>query len=170
MSKDTGSEINSAGRSSNAERTHLRTATDADVAAIVEIEAAGFSNDAERFSERKIRSLLRSPRTSVLVAELHRNVTGWIAGFVVTTGPKPWGRIYALAVHPTARGLRLGATLARKMIEILKSRGARVIVLEVREGNAKAESLYRSLGFQPCRQLRDYYGPGLHAIRMVLEP
>ena len=151
------------------ERTHFRAATDADIAAIVEIEAAGFSNDAERFSARKIRSLLRSPRTNVLVAELHGKVTGWIAGFVVTRNPRPWGRIYALAVHPTVRGLRLGKTLARKMIEILRSRGARVIVLEVREGNDKAESLYRSLGFQPCRQLPDYYGPGLHARRMVLD-
>src|SRR5436309_1651600 len=98
----------------------LRRASDEDIPAIAEIENAAFANPAERFNARKIRSLLRSHRTHVLVAELKGTVIGWVAGITVLRGARPWGRIYALAVHPTRRGRKLGTTLVREMILFLQ--------------------------------------------------
>jgi ribosomal-protein-alanine acetyltransferase len=164
-----GVENRAAQSHSNSTQACLRKASEADVAAIVEIETAAFLEPAERFNERKIRSLLRSHRTHVLVAERNGSVAGWGAGMAVMKGTRPWGRIYALAIHPSVRGQKLGAALARELISLMKERGAEVIVLEVRQGNERAFSLYRRLGFQPCHQLPDYYGKGLHAQRMVLD-
>jgi ribosomal-protein-alanine N-acetyltransferase len=95
-------------------------------------------------------------------------VLGWAAGLVWLRGREPWGRIYALAVHPQSRGKRLGPRLLNDMIQSLRARGAGRIFLEVRVDNHPAIRLYQSVGFQPCRLLVNYYGPNLPAQRMAL--
>jgi ribosomal protein S18 acetylase RimI-like enzyme len=144
----------------------LREGTESDNSALVEIEAACFDDPHERFDQRKILYLLRSARVSVRVVESDCEILGWAAGFASTDRPTPWGRIYALAVHPRARGMKLGTTLTTNMIEMLRQRGAKRIFLEVKWGNTSAIRLYEKLGFKSCRHLKDYYGPGLDAQRM----
>jgi ribosomal protein S18 acetylase RimI-like enzyme len=151
---------------------HLRRAVPADVPAIAAIEEASFSHPGERFGLRRVRHLTISPRPMVIVAEMlaeasHKAVVGWIAAFNWNRGKIPWGRIYAIAVDPAARGQKLGQRLMHAMMSELESRGASQIFLEVRPDNHAALRLYDKLGFAECRRLPHFYGRGIDGVRMV---
>jgi ribosomal-protein-alanine N-acetyltransferase len=146
----------------------LRRASIADLPGIAEVEQLSFVHAGERFSESRVRYLIVNPRSIVTVAVEDHRVLGWTAGLVWLRGREPWGRIYALAVHPHARGKRLGPRLLNQMIQSLRDRGARRIFLEVKVDNDLAIRLYQAVGFRPCRLLNHYYGPDLHAQRMAL--
>lgn len=146
----------------------LRRATVDDVPAIGVIEEVAFAHEAERFSTGKVRYLAQSPRAIVLVAELAGEIAGWAAGFAWTRSPRPWGRIFALAVNPKVHGRKLGEHLLRRLMDELRERGAQRFVLEVRPDNAAAIRLYRRVGFTPCVLLPNFYAPGLDARRMIL--
>ena len=146
----------------------VRPATDADLPAILEIEHLSFEHAAERFGDRKVRSLIHSPRAVAIVASDAGTIGGWASGFTWSgTGPK-WGRIYALAVHPKHRGRKLGPKLLQHLIDDLRRRGAGAIFLEVRTDNHSARRLYERSGFLGARTLPDFYGPGISALRMQL--
>jgi ribosomal-protein-alanine N-acetyltransferase len=147
---------------------HLRPATPADLPGITVVEELSFVHAGERFSALRLRNLLTNPRATVVVAMSGERVLGWAAGLVWTRG-RPWGRVYALAVHPDARGNRLGPRLLQDMIHTLGQRGSGRIFLEVRPDNDPAVRLYEKTGFVPCRLLENYYGHGIPAQRMVLE-
>src|SRR5580693_137089 len=108
---------------------HLRPATPADLPGITVVEELSFVHAGERFSALRLRNLLTNPRATVIVAMSGERVLGWAAGLVWTRG-RPWGRVYALAVHPDARGNRLGPRLLQDMIHTLRQRGSRRIFLE----------------------------------------
>lgn len=147
----------------------IRTARPADAGAILTIEHASFDNHGERFGLRQIRSLIGNANGEVLVAMRGPNVVGWGAGLVRKAGRHVIGRVYAVAVLPDARGLRLGRGLMERIIRRLQKRGAVRIFLEVRADNGPAIGLYRKLGFSHRHVRHDYYGPGLHALSMVLD-
>jgi ribosomal protein S18 acetylase RimI-like enzyme len=149
--------------------SHIRDARSTDVDDIVGIEHVSFVHAGERFGARRIRYLIQSPRALVRVAEADKKVLGWIAAFAVTRSPRPWGRIYALAVDPVTRGRRIGPRLLSSMIETLQQLGAGRIFLEVRPDNHAALKLYEKSGFVACRRLENYYGHGHPAVRMVRE-
>lgn len=146
---------------------HIRPATPDDVPAIVVIERLSFVHAGERFGRRRIRYLIQNPRAVVLVAEQDQKVLAWTAGFSWMRGKEPWGRVYALAVDPIARGRRLGEQLLNRMTRILRDQGARPVFLEVNPDNHVAVRLYERNGFSTCRALPNYYGPDRPAQRMV---
>jgi ribosomal-protein-alanine N-acetyltransferase len=145
----------------------LRKAVPGDAHAIGQIERASFLHAGERFGDRRVQYLIRSPRAMVVVAEGTEGVLGWIAGFAWLRGREPWGRVYALAVHPDAQGRKLGALLLQQMIDALHKAGAGRTFLEVRPDNYAAIRLYEKAGFVTCQQLPNYYGPGRPAQRMA---
>jgi ribosomal-protein-alanine N-acetyltransferase len=145
----------------------FRKAIPGDANAIGQIERASFLHAGERFGDRRVQYLIRSPRAVVMVAEAKEGIWGWIAGFAWVRGREPWGRVYALAVHPDARGRKLGALLLDQMIDALHQAGAGRIFLEVRPDNHAAIRLYEKAGFVTCQQLPNYYGPGRPAQRMA---
>ena len=65
--------------------------------------------------------------------------------------------VHNLAVIPEVRGQGLGRRLLALTLDIAAHRGARVVQLEVRAGNAAARALYRALGFQEVGLRRSYY-------------
>jgi ribosomal-protein-alanine N-acetyltransferase len=146
----------------------LRPATISDLPGITEVEHLSFVHAGERFTQKRVHYLIINPRSIVTVAVVHDRVLGWAAGLVWLRGREPWGRIYALAVHPQSRGQRLGPRLLDDMIQSLRVRGAGRIFLEVRVDNHSAIRLYKSVGFASCRVLHNYYGLNLPAQRMEL--
>jgi ribosomal-protein-alanine N-acetyltransferase len=146
----------------------LRKAIPADLPGITEVEQLSFVHAGERFTQKRVHYLILNPRSRVTVATDGDRILGWAAGLVWLRGREPWGRIYALAVHPQARGQRLGPRLLDEMIQSLRNRGAGRIFLEVRTDNRSAIGLYESVGFKTCRVLHNYYGPDLPAARMEL--
>jgi ribosomal-protein-alanine N-acetyltransferase len=149
-------------------KPHFRLATPDDLPGITEVEKLSFVHAGERFTQKRVHYLIRNPRCMVTVAVQDDRISGWAAGLVWLRGREPWGRIYALAVHPQSRGQRLGPRLLDEMIDSLRARGAGRIFLEVRVDNHPAIRLYESVGFQTCRLLHHYYGPDLPAQRMAL--
>ena len=147
----------------------LRPAQPRDLPDILEIEEASFVHAGERFERGRIAFLLKNPRLRVWVADDSSRVVGWTAGFSWQRGRQPWGRVYALAVHPLARGQRVGQQLLARMVDILHQEGGRRIFLEVAVDNSPAIKLYERFGFVACRQLENYYGPGRAAQRMELK-
>jgi ribosomal protein S18 acetylase RimI-like enzyme len=93
-------------------------------------------------------------------------VVGWSVGLVRHHRKSRSGRLYAIAVHPLARGKHLGRRLAEHTLAALASLGIERTYLEVRSDNESAIVLYRKLGFQQHRFLPKYYGPGRDAYRM----
>ena len=144
----------------------LRSAVPADIPAILDIEHHSFVHAGERFGQPRLEYLVSTPRVLVSVAQTDSTIHAWCAAFAWTRTQTPWGRIYALAVHPNSRGRRLGPRLMDHMIAELKSRGAATLFLEVRPDNHPAIALYTKLGFTTCRELPNYYGHNLPAIRM----
>jgi ribosomal protein S18 acetylase RimI-like enzyme len=147
----------------------LRPAQPRDLLDILEIEEASFLHAGERFERSRVAFLLKNPRLRVWVADDSSRVVGWTAGFSWHRGVVPWGRVYALAVHPLARGQRVGQQLLGRMIDILRQEGGRRIFLEVAVDNSPAIKLYERFGFVACRRLENYYGPGRAAQRMELK-
>jgi len=144
----------------------IRPASARDVKSVAVLERESFAHPAERFGSRRVRYLIENPRFIILAAERDGNVVGWAAGFVHLRGKIPWGRVYAIAVDPHARGQRLGRRLMEQIIDALIARGARRIFLEVRADNRAAVRLYEKLGFAECRRLPNYYGHGIAGVRM----
>jgi ribosomal protein S18 acetylase RimI-like enzyme len=121
---------------------HLRAATRDDLPAIASIQ------DASTMASHWKPETYLNYDCRVAVAESQ------IAGFVIARETGPVEReIVNVAVAPSYR--RLG--IARRLIEaeLEGSRGARF--LEVRESNAAAIRLYRSLGFVPTGRRENYY-------------
>lgn len=150
------------------ERHAIRAARGSDLAAILELEQACFARLGERFNRRQVARLIGNPRARVLVAQMGNGLVGWGASLVRQCSPTLSGRVYALAVRADCRGQGLGRKLFARLVAHLQRRGCRSICLEVRSDNAGAIGLYRKLGFAEKKLLTDYYGPGLHAWKMVL--
>ena len=144
----------------------MRAATTEDVTAILDIERVCFSSLEETFNRRQVRALIVNPRATVTVAECDGKVVGWSVGLVRSHRKSRSGRLYAIAVHPEARGKHLGRRLAEHTLAALASLGIERVYLEVRSDNESAIALYRKLGFQQHRLLPKYYGPGRDAYRM----
>lgn len=146
----------------------VRPAALADVAAIMEIEGACFDTLEETFNKRQVKSLINNPRAPVSVAELDGKVVGWAVGLVRQHRRSRSGRLYAIAIHPSAQGRHIGRRLAEATIAQLNELGIERIFLEVRNNNEGAVRLYRKLGFVHHVDLPNYYGQGKHGMRMVL--
>ena len=143
------------------------TASLADRKELDRLEAVCFQHPGERFNPRQIHSLLKNPRAIILLAREQGRIAGWAVGLLRRhTSGRCSGRLYALSVHPDFRGRGLGARLAQNVLEELQHRGAQTACLEVRTPNPAAQRLYERLGFHPAGPLPDYYGPGLHGLRM----
>jgi len=152
----------------------IRRAERSDAAAILAIEGAAFARADERFTLRQARRLIENPRAAALVIEDAAGVFGWAValtrrargrnGRVTLTG-----RLYAIAVHPDRAGSGAGRRLATAALAALDGIGASRVYLEVREDNAPAIALYRSLGFAPVAALPHYYGAGRSGVRMRRE-
>lgn len=93
-----------------------------------------------------------------------------VGGFVVgyTSGKR--GLIYTLDIHPDYRGKGMGSTLLRSMEELLVAKGARMLRLEVATENPAALALYHKAGYRKGCLIKDYYGLGRDAWRMIKEP
>ena len=144
----------------------IRAAEAADTAGIEQLEQICFDQPVETFNRRQIRRLIANPRATVTVAAVDGLVLGWAVGLIRQHRRGCSGRIYAIAVHPDARGRHVGLELAEQTIGRLAQRGAERMYLEVRADNLPAIRLYRKLGFVDHRPIPNYYGPGCHALRM----
>lgn len=166
----------------------IRPAERRDLDGIMRLEVACFEHPGERFDRRVYASRLGKPEALVLVAEADKGADngadnpashqaldgtgGAVVGCAIAVLRRhptfPTGRLFGLAVHPEARGLGLGRALTQRVIAWSAEHGCRAVTLEVRVGNESALVLYHALGFVVTGDLPDYYGPGVHGLKMRL--
>ncbi len=75
--------------------------------------------------------------------------------------------VQTIAVASRAQGRGVGTTLLRLLLEEAERRGDRIVLLEVRADNDRAQRLYQRFGFEPVGVRRGYYQPsGADAVIM----
>lgn len=81
---------------------------------------------------------------------------GAAAGFTLGRAAPGEEELLLIAVEPAHRGRGLGVRLLERFAADARARGAERVFLEMRSNNP-AQSLYRTLGFEPIGKRREYY-------------
>ena len=121
-----------------------------DVPQIAELEKICFSDP---WSEVSIASELENPLSCWLVAVEEEKVVGYVGSQTVLDGSD----MMNIAVDPAFRRKGLAEALINRLIDLLRQRKSRCLVLEVRASNAPAITLYGKLGFTEIGCRRNYY-------------
>lgn len=137
----------------------IREAKDEDLAGVIAIERASFSDP---WSAESFETSLTLERFRFLVAEAtgrEQSSSGAprLAGYVIALLLGTEGEVADLAVDPEMRGLGVGARLLDAVLDRAMSDGVRTFYLEVRESNASARRLYDSRSFVVVGRRRGYY-------------
>lgn len=144
-----------------ADTLRIRSATDADLAALVELENASFAMD--RMRARQLRRHLRSDSARILAAVSGARLAG-AAVLFFRRGSRA-ARLYSIAVAADARGRGVGEALLQEAERVASRRGCDRLRLEVRVDNAGAQRLYERRGYRRFGRRAAYYEDGHDAWR-----
>ena len=117
---------------------------------IAQLETLCFS---EPWSEASVASELSNPLSCWLVAVEGEQVAGYIGSQTVMGETD----MMNVAVAPDYRRQGVGEKLILALVDALKERGSHWLMLEVRQSNAPARSLYAKLGFAEVGRRKNYY-------------
>lgn len=115
----------------------------------------------------------RFPAT-FLVAETDGDIVGYIMCRIETGVPSfkilgitKKGHVISIAVLPDYHRKGIGYSLIDQATKAMTSYKAKECYLEVRESNLPAVKLYKKLGFEIARTIRNYYADGEDAYLMA---
>jgi ribosomal-protein-alanine N-acetyltransferase len=109
-----------------------------------------------------------------LVAVQDERVVGYVVGY---RSAENEGHIFSIGVRKEYQGRGIGTELIHAICDIFIANGLKYARLEVRNSNARAQKLYRSIGFVPCWTEKKYYSDGedgmvmkmhLHPYRLLI--
>ena len=129
---------------------NFRLLTEADIPAIVAIEATAFY---AAWNENMLRNELANELTTYLVMESEGKLIGY-AGFWLVAGE---AQVTRVAVLEELRGQGLGTRLTAAMVNKAWELGAEAVTLEVRESNVAAQKAYLTCGFASEGVRPNYY-------------
>ena len=116
----------------------------------------------------------RFPGTFI-VAEADGEIVGYIMCRIETGIPSfkllgitKKGHVISVAVLPSHERKGIGYALIREAMQAMVNYNAKECYLEVRESNLSALHLYKKLGFETARTLRNYYVDGEDAIVLAI--
>jgi len=142
----------------------LREMSQADMAAIIDLEQKLFPDDAwtpEMFAAEFAQP---TSRRRYLVAEDAGTLVGY-AGMMFSGGSQ--ADVVTLAVDPARWGAGTGTALLLALVGEADRRGYTEVLLEVRKDNPRARQLYLRHGFTEIGIRRGYYQPsGMDAVVM----
>ncbi|MCL5801920.1 MAG: GNAT family N-acetyltransferase [Gammaproteobacteria bacterium] len=146
---------------SDARGAGIRAALLTDLDALIALERH-FPGD--RLSRQSFRRLLQGGSAEVWVYE----EAGCVAGDTVLLYRRnsAQARLYSVIVHPRYQGRGIARALLHHAEQAATRRGCQRLSLEVRTDNAPALRLYQKDGFQPVRQIADYYEDHAPALRL----
>lgn len=143
------------GRSGWAPELRVRPAMTSDVASIVALEKASFSDP---WSAASFCSSLSRPETHMTVAEWRGEGPAWaVVGYMVAWFIGQEGEIANIAVDSTWQRRGVGAALLDEVLASGQVAGVESMYLEVRASNVAAQALYASRGFSAVGMRRRYY-------------
>lgn len=136
----------------------LEAAEPEDLPALVALERAAYSHP---WSEASLREAVSNPRR--FCALVLRSPGAWAApdrgvrAYCIVQRVADELHIHNLAVAEALRRRGLARRLLLHVFGAAQQSGARLVLLEVREGNLAARALYESLGFEAVGHRRGYY-------------
>ena len=132
---------------------------ESDCRELAELDKICFSTP---WSEQSFFEETKNSLATYLLAKIDDRIVGY-CGFWRVSGE---AQVTNIAVLPEYRRQKIAESLAEKMLEICKEDGQ--IVLEVRESNLAAISLYEKLGFVKAGiRKRFYHSPDEDGITML---
>lgn len=105
------------------------------------------------------------PKLFLVAVNASNEVLGYTQGGINVEKNEGW--ILSLATNEKYRRNGIGGQLSKKIVELLKSKGMKNILLTVHPANESAVNLYDRLGFKLNEAVDDYYGDG--EPRLVME-
>ena len=127
------------------------------VSQVAQLERLCFSDP---WSEKSVASELENKWALWLVALEDDAVVGYIGSQTAVDETD----VMNVAVHPDHRRKGIAEALIEKLVAELKARGSYALMLEVRDSNIPAISLYEKLGFLQVGLRKNYYhNPKEHA-------
>ena len=142
-------------------KIRVRTARQADLDALIELEQRVFATD--RLSRASLRRLLASKTARVMIAEVGTRLAG--AAVVLFRAHATVARLYSIAVAPPMSGKGVAVVLLAAAERAAMARKCRCMRLEVHETNAAAIARYRKSGYRQFGCHAAYYGDGGDALR-----
>lgn len=138
----------------------VRPATEADVAALAELELVGFPDDAWTPDYLRLAVAGELPTVRVLVAEYG----GVVAGHALVSVVHEIAELQRIAVLPPYRRRGLARDLLAGVVALAAGEGADRLLLEVREDNEAAIGFYAAAGFAEIDRRARYYRDGTTAV------
>ena len=117
---------------------------------VAQLEKLCFSDP---WSEKSVASELENKWALWLVALEGNAVVGYIGSQTAVDETD----VMNVAVHPDHRRKGIAEALIGKLVSELKARGSHALMLEVRDSNVPAISLYEKLGFLQVGLRKNYY-------------
>ena len=154
------------GRAQHARTSKVRTATVADLRALVKLERQ--ADTAAHWNQENYAAIFAgaAPRRIALVTERGNAV----AGFIVARAAGSEWEIENIVVAANLCRQGIASGLIRELISQVRTQGGDGILLEVRESNSAARALYEKTGFlQDRRRSRYYHDPEEDAICYSLD-
>jgi ribosomal protein S18 acetylase RimI-like enzyme len=139
----------------------VRTATPADLDALVALEHRVFATD--RLSRRSLRRFLAAKTAVVLVADAGDGLAG--TAIVLFRPRSIVARLYSIAVAPHMGGRGVASMLLAEAEKAALARGRIAMRLEVHHGNHAAIARYRKSGYREFGRHASYYDDGGDAMR-----
>ena len=133
--------------------------TKSDISQIVEIEKVCFSDP---WTAEAFESGMANPFFHSVLLEDGGQVCAYACQFVIFEDAE----ILNLAVAPSHRRQGLGKKLLQALEDYAKENQAERTLLEVREGNTPARTLYEAWGFKAFGVRKNYYEDGENAVVM----
>lgn len=95
-----------------------------------------------------LQEIVGNPKTVVIVARDDHRIIGMGIVFIVVKMRGHYGIFEDMAVDEKYRGQGIGESIARKLLDVAKSRGVKTIELSARPSRIAANKLYQKLGFE----------------------
>lgn len=109
---------------------------------------AQVSSSAPVLDADRVREVLRTPSTSVLVARLDGKIVGMALLLTLTTLARRTGYVEEVVVDQAARGLHISTVLMTALLDLARNKGIEFVDLTSRPARTVANGLYQSLGFK----------------------
>jgi len=123
---------------------------------LYEIETECFGEEA--FTKKQIAQLLTDYNSISLIARENGEIVGFVVGMIYPDRKAINGHILTIDVSRSHRRKGIGKMLLQEMESIFSQKGVQSCLLEVREDNVAAISLYRKLEYKEIARLENYYG------------
>lgn len=133
------------------EKIEITPMTIADLDEVYEIEKISFSMPWTK--QMWMDEMIKSQIANHLVARLDGKILGY-AGFWLIIDE---AEIVNIAVHPEYRRKGIGNLLLKELLNLAKTKEAKLVTLEVRETNESAKKLYSKSGFQLIAIRKKFY-------------